>query len=142
MVACYYAGGELTGETNVGGIMGYRSAGNISACYWSGNALKGISGMNPVTATHVTNEEEWNDAISKDNGTGLNGSANTSGYTFSGTMDAPSSLFLSNAGSPALLTFPLGLFCSARLFCAAAPPPNACLLPCPAFPPVPVPKPD
>ena len=96
IIACYSAGGfggtGASSTLHLGGVVGNRSTTNgvVTDCYWSGNALKGISGMNPVTATHVTNEEEWNDAISKDNGTGLNGSANTSGYTFSGTMDAPS----------------------------------------------------
>ena len=63
MVACYYAGGELTGETNVGGIMGNRTAGNISSCYWSGNAEKGVGKGKTDGTTKVEGDVDWDDAM-------------------------------------------------------------------------------
>ncbi len=93
IIACYSTGGFGASSTShLGGVVGNRSTTNgvVTDCYWSGTASTGISGMNPVPATKVTDEEEWNHAISKDNKKGLNGSANISGYTFGGTMDAPS----------------------------------------------------
>lgn len=63
MVACYYAGGELTGETNVGGIMGNRAVGNISSCYWSGNAEKGVGKGKTDGTTKVEGDISWDDAM-------------------------------------------------------------------------------
>ena len=59
----------------------------MTACYWSGqrpNAFGSFS-LGGGNATHVTSEDEWEKALEE-----LNGSSNTSGYQFDGTMDAPS----------------------------------------------------
>ena len=65
MVACYYAGGQLTGKTYVGGIMGKHDiTEKISACYWSGNAEKGVGNKNSYEGvTKVEDDVSWDDAM-------------------------------------------------------------------------------
>ena len=94
LIACYSTGGgdlDTSKSTYAGGVVGNKnsSSSNVTACYWSGqqtNAFGSYSvGVGVGDATHVTNEEGWAEALKR-----LNGSSNTSGYQFSGTMYAPS----------------------------------------------------
>ena len=94
LIACYSTGGgdlDTSKSTYAGGVVGNKnsSSSNVTACYWSGqrpNAFGSSSvGVGVGDATHVTNEDGWEKALE-----GLNGSSNTSGYQFDGTMDAPS----------------------------------------------------
>lgn len=92
LIACYSTGGgdlDTSKSTYAGGVVGNKnsSSSNVTACYWSGqrpNAF-GSLGSQVGNATHVTNEDGWEKALEE-----LNGSSNTSGYQFDGTMDAPS----------------------------------------------------
>ena len=63
MVACYYAGGELTGKTNVGGIMGNRASGNISVCYWSGGTEKGIGNKDSFEGVTKVADGDWSEEM-------------------------------------------------------------------------------
>lgn len=91
LIACYSTGGgdlDTSNSTYAGGVVGNKTInGQVTACYWSGKQTNdfGSLGSQLGNATHVNNEEEWTQAF-----TGLNGSSNTSGYQFSGTMYAPS----------------------------------------------------
>ena len=94
LIACYSTGGgdlDTSNSTYAGGVVGnkHSSSSNVTACYWSGqrpNAFGSSSvGVGVGDATHVTNEDGWEKALEE-----LNGSSNTSGYQFDGTMDAPS----------------------------------------------------
>ena len=91
LIACYSTGGghlDTSNSTYAGGVVGNKnSSSNVTACYWSGKQTNGFGrlGSQQGNATHVTSEEEWTEALK-----GLNGSSNTSGYQFDGTMDAPS----------------------------------------------------
>lgn len=94
LIACYSTGGgdlDTSKSTYAGGVVGNKnsSSSNVTACYWSGqrpNAFGSSSvGVGVGDATHVTNEDGWEKALEE-----LNGSSNTSGYQFDGTMDAPS----------------------------------------------------
>ena len=62
MVACYHAGEQLTGKFSVGGIMGNRSTGNIFACYWSGNAEKGV-GQGKTDGTTKVEDGDWSEEM-------------------------------------------------------------------------------
>ena len=88
LIACYSTGGgdlDISTSAYAGGVVGNKSSSsNVTACYWSGQQTNAF-GSQQGDATHVTSEEEWTEALK-----GLNGSSNTSGYQFSGTMDAPS----------------------------------------------------
>lgn len=92
LIACYSTGGgdlDTSNSTYAGGVVGNKnsSSSNVTACYWSGIRAKGFGwgGSEGTSPIHVTSEEEWTEALE-----GLNGSSNTSGYQFSGTMYAPS----------------------------------------------------
>lgn len=93
LIACYSTGGgdlDTSNSTYAGGVVGNKTInGQVTACYWSGqrpNAFGSSSvGVGVGDATHVTNEDGWEKALEE-----LNGSSNTSGYQFDGTMDAPS----------------------------------------------------
>ena len=91
LIACYSTGGgdlDTSNSTYAGGVVGNKTInGQVTACYWSGKQTNdfGSLGSQLGNAIHVPNEEEWTQAF-----TGLNGSSNTSGYQFSGTMYAPS----------------------------------------------------
>lgn len=93
IIACYSTGGgnlDTSSSTYAGGVVGsitYRTGAPVTDCYWSGIRAKGFGsgGSEGTSPIHVTSEEEWTEALE-----GLNGSSNTSGYQFSGTMDAPS----------------------------------------------------
>ena len=96
LTACYHSGSDISGSTNyTGGVVGNNQntkAESITACYWSGYNGKGTGTLssNKKGVTQVTNDGDgdtvtWTEALK-----GLNGSSNTSGYQFSGTMYAPS----------------------------------------------------
>lgn len=94
LIACYSTGGgdlDTSNSTYAGGVVGNKnsSSSNVTACYWSGKQTNGFGsssvGVGVGDATHVTNEDGWEKALEE-----LNGSSNTSGYQFDGTMDAPS----------------------------------------------------
>lgn len=91
LIACYSTGGgdlDTSNSTYAGGVVGNKTInGQVTACYWSGKQTNdfGSLGSQPGNATHVTNEDGWEKALEE-----LNGSSNTSGYQFDGTMDAPS----------------------------------------------------
>ena len=96
LTACYHSGSDISGSTNyTGGVVGNNQntkAESITACYWSGYNGKGTGTLssNKKGVTQVTNDGDgdtvtWAEALK-----GLNGSSNTSGYQFSGTMYAPS----------------------------------------------------
>lgn len=91
LIACYSTGGgdlDTSNSTYAGGVVGNKTInGQVTACYWSGKQTNdfGSLGSQLGNATHVTNEDGWEKALEE-----LNGSSNTSGYQFSGTMYAPS----------------------------------------------------
>ena len=92
LIACYSTGGghlDTSNSTYAGGVVGNKnsSSSNVTACYWSGQQTNafGSLGSQLGNATHVTNEDGWEKALEE-----LNGSSNTFGYQFDGTMDAPS----------------------------------------------------
>lgn len=91
LIACYSTGGgdlDTSNSTYAGGVVGNKTInGQVTACYWSGKQTNdfGSLGSQLGNATHVTNEDGWEKALEE-----LNGSSNTSGYQFDGTMDAPS----------------------------------------------------
>lgn len=91
LIACYSTGGgdlDTSNSTYAGGVVGNKTInGQVTACYWSGKQTNdfGPLGSQLGNATHVTNEDGWEKALEE-----LNGSSNTSGYQFDGTMDAPS----------------------------------------------------
>ena len=96
LIACYSTGGghlDTSNSTYAGGVVGNKnSSSNVTACYWSGQRTNafGSSSLGGGNATHVTNNGDgdtvtWAEALKE-----LNGSSNTSGYQFDGTMDAPS----------------------------------------------------
>lgn len=91
LIACYSTGGgdlDTSNSTYAGGVVGNKTInGQVTACYWSGKQTNdfGSLGSQLDNATHVTNEDGWEKALEE-----LNGSSNTSGYQFDGTMDAPS----------------------------------------------------
>lgn len=91
LIACYSTGGgDLDTSTSeyAGGMVGYKinTSAPVTDCYWSGDKDEGVGIPSSIIYnTHVTSEEEWTEALK-----GLNGSSNTSGYQFSGTMYAPS----------------------------------------------------
>ena len=91
LIACYSTGGgdlDTSNSTYAGGVVGNKDInGQVTACYWSGKQTNdfGSLGSQVGNATHVTNEDGWEKALEE-----LNGSSNTSGYQFDGTMDAPS----------------------------------------------------
>ena len=93
IIACYSTGGgnlDTSSSTYAGGVVGsitYRTGAPVTDCYWSGIRVKGFGsgGSEGTSPIHVTSKEEWTEALK-----GLNGSSNTSGYQFSGTMYAPS----------------------------------------------------
>ena len=91
LIACYSTGGgdlDTSNSTYAGGVVGNKTInGQVTACYWSGKQTNdfGSFGSQLGDATHVTNEDGWEKALEE-----LNGSSNTSGYQFDGTMDAPS----------------------------------------------------
>ena len=91
LIACYSTGGgnlDTSNSTYAGGVVGNKTNnGQVTACYWSGKQTNGFGSLGSQlgNATHVTNEDGWEKALEE-----LNGSSNTSGYQFDGTMDAPS----------------------------------------------------
>ena len=91
LIACYSTGGgdlDTSNSTYAGGVVGNKTInGQVTACYWSGKQTNDFGSLSSQlgNATHVTNEDGWEKALEE-----LNGSSNTSGYQFDGTMDAPS----------------------------------------------------
>ena len=77
MTACYsIINGSFDGDTvNVGGVCGGSSlsSGNISACYWTGNAEKGVGTGDDSGKTIKVEDNGWIDAMNAMN-TALAGS--------------------------------------------------------------------
>lgn len=76
VTACYsIINGSFDGDTvNVGGVCGGSlSSGNISACYWTGNAEKGVGTGDDSGKTIKVEENGWTDAMNAMN-TALAGS--------------------------------------------------------------------
>ena len=77
VTACYHATGTVSGQGNVGGIVGMNNnSGQTTACYWSSNPANGIGKMDSgtngtikVDGTTVT----WQNAVDAMNAA-LNGS--------------------------------------------------------------------
>lgn len=90
LIACYSTGGgdlDISTSAYAGGVVGNKTInGQVTACYWSGKQTNDFGSLSSQlgNATHVTNEDGWEKALEE-----LNGSSNTSGYQFDGTMDAP-----------------------------------------------------
>lgn len=66
IIACYFAGSEVSGLDDVGGVVGSQTGGTTTASYWSISAAQGapehgIGGDNSTdeNATKVTEESEW-----------------------------------------------------------------------------------
>ena len=102
-IAACYANGIISGKNNVGGVVGTNSSGKVIASYWHGTATHNYTGADVEvdagigaslgtaagTAPKVTETGEegtvtWDKALEN-----LNGSENTFGYMFGGTMDDP-----------------------------------------------------
>ena len=67
VVACYYAGSNISGVSAVGGVVGENEDGTITSCYWSDYAGNGIG--NDITNAGETTKVDgaWTDAVSKMN---------------------------------------------------------------------------
>ena len=94
IIACYSTGGgglDTSSSSYAGGVVGNQSGtmGVVTDCYWSGGQTRGFGFGWRGTPTKVTNAEDWDNAISKNNENGLNGNSNISVYTFGGTMGEP-----------------------------------------------------
>ena len=93
ITACWF-NGNLDGKLNsdnskkIGGIAKNADKGSISACYWGGNAEKGVDVQHPdatVDATKVDDGESWQSAID-----GMNAALTGNDYEWAlGTDDFP-----------------------------------------------------
>ena len=59
LTACYHASGNVSGTSNVGGVVGYNKSGTLTACYWSGLPDNDNGGATKVDGTTVT----WQNAV-------------------------------------------------------------------------------
>ena len=59
VTACYHASGNVSGTSNVGGVVGYNKSGTLTACYWSGLPDNDNGGATKVDGTNVT----WQTAV-------------------------------------------------------------------------------
>ena len=59
VTACYHASGNVSGTSNVGGVVGYNKSGTLTACYWSGLPDNDNGGATKVDGTNVT----WQNAV-------------------------------------------------------------------------------
>ena len=59
VTACYHASGNVSGTSNVGGMVGYNISGTLTACYWSGLPDNDNGGATKVDGTNVT----WQTAV-------------------------------------------------------------------------------
>ena len=59
VTACYHASGNVSGTSNVGGVVGYNKSGTLTACYWSGLPDNDNGGATKVDGTTVT----WQNAV-------------------------------------------------------------------------------
>ena len=59
VTACYHASGNVSGTSNVGGVVGYNKSGTLTACYWSDLPDNDNGGATKVDGTTVT----WQNAV-------------------------------------------------------------------------------
>ena len=65
VVACYYAGSNISGVSAVGGVVGENEDGTITSCYWSDYAGNGIGNdiTNAGETTKVDDSTTWETAM-------------------------------------------------------------------------------
>ena len=68
VTACYHATGTVSGQGNVGGIVGMNNnSGQTTACYWSSNPANGIGKMNSGTNGTIKVDGDWQNAVTQMN---------------------------------------------------------------------------
>ncbi len=81
VTACYHASGNVSGTSNVGGVVGYNKSGTLTACYWSGLPDNDNGGATKVDGTTVT----WQNAVDAMN-TALQSSGSEWRYELTGAL--------------------------------------------------------
>ena len=90
VVACYYAGSNISGVSAVGGVVGENEDGTITSCYWSDYAGNGIGNdiTNAGETTKVDDSTTWETAMKA-----MNEALNGAGWQYvPGSGDAPLTL--------------------------------------------------
>ena len=92
VVACYYAGSNISGVSAVGGVVGENEDGTITSCYWSDYAGNGIGNdiTNAGETTKVTSGD-WTEAMNAMNMALTN--AGTDWRYATGSGDIPLTLY-------------------------------------------------
>ena len=68
VTACYHATGTVSGQGNVGGIVGMNNnSGQTTACYWSSNPANGIGKMDSGTNGTIKVDGDWQNAVTQMN---------------------------------------------------------------------------
>ena len=67
VTACYHATGTVSGQGNVGGIVGMNNSGQNTACYWSSNPANGIGKMDSGTNGTIKVDGDWQNAVTQMN---------------------------------------------------------------------------
>lgn len=68
VTGCYHATGTVSGQGNVGGIVGMNdNSGQTTACYWSSNPANGIGKMDSGTNGTIKVDGDWQNAVTQMN---------------------------------------------------------------------------
>lgn len=68
VTGCYHATGTVSGQGNVGGIVGMNNnSGQTTACYWSSNPANGIGRMDSGTNGTIKVDGDWQNAVTQMN---------------------------------------------------------------------------
>lgn len=68
VTGCYHATGTVSGQGNVGGIVGMNdNNGQTTACYWSSNPANGIGKMDSGTNGTIKVDGDWQNAVTQMN---------------------------------------------------------------------------